>query len=186
MQLDGHTDRAIAAMVSARGWRDPAYRQRLSSDPRGVLSEEGIDLLDGVEVRVVEDTATMRYVDVSVDARDGEPENLAAILEPLLDAGTEVRLVQSTAALRYIVIGAPPPGRQLVGTAVSDYNDDTLALGEVSVVHTAETTNAAESTNAQAIDAVEAEVAVTEHATEAVTISSPDFVSVVESAIVVT
>src|SRR5881409_2548210 len=38
------------------------YRSRAVSDPRGVLSEFGVELDDGVEVRVLDSTADMRYL----------------------------------------------------------------------------------------------------------------------------
>jgi nitrile hydratase alpha subunit len=38
------------------------YRSRAVSDPRGVLHEFGVQLADGVEVRVVDSTADVRYL----------------------------------------------------------------------------------------------------------------------------
>lgn len=38
------------------------YRSRAVSDPRGVLEEFGVELDDGVEVRVVDSTADVRYL----------------------------------------------------------------------------------------------------------------------------
>jgi nitrile hydratase len=38
------------------------YRSRTVSDPRGVLREFGLTLQDGIEVRVVDSTADMRYL----------------------------------------------------------------------------------------------------------------------------
>jgi len=38
------------------------YRSRAVSDPRGVLEEFGLVLEDGVEVRVVDSTADIRYL----------------------------------------------------------------------------------------------------------------------------
>ena len=38
------------------------YRSRTASDPRGVLREFGLTLLDGTELRVVDSTADMRYL----------------------------------------------------------------------------------------------------------------------------
>jgi len=38
------------------------YRSRAVSDPRGVLQEFGLELEDGVEVRVVDSTADIRYL----------------------------------------------------------------------------------------------------------------------------
>ena len=38
------------------------YRSRAVSDPRGVLGEFGLELRDGVELRVLDSTADMRYL----------------------------------------------------------------------------------------------------------------------------
>jgi nitrile hydratase subunit alpha len=38
------------------------YRSRAVSDPRGVLHEFGVEIRDGVEVRVVDSTADVRYL----------------------------------------------------------------------------------------------------------------------------
>jgi nitrile hydratase len=38
------------------------YRSRAVSDPRGVLAEFGVELEDGIEVRVVDSTADIRYL----------------------------------------------------------------------------------------------------------------------------
>ena len=40
----------------AQVWSDENFKQRLLTDPRGVLSEFGIELKEGIEIRVVEDT----------------------------------------------------------------------------------------------------------------------------------
>ena len=39
----------------ARAWDDDSFRQRLLAEPEDVLREEGFDLPEGVEVRVVEE-----------------------------------------------------------------------------------------------------------------------------------
>jgi nitrile hydratase len=51
------------------------YRSRAVSDPRGVLEEFGVELDDGVELRVVDSTADMRYL--VVPRRPGGTEGLA-------------------------------------------------------------------------------------------------------------
>ena len=42
-------------------YKSAAYRSRTVIDPRGVLTEMGLDLLSGVEVRVWDSNATSRY-----------------------------------------------------------------------------------------------------------------------------
>ena len=43
-------------------YKSLAYRSRAVSDPRGVLAEFGVALEDGVELRVLDSTADMRYI----------------------------------------------------------------------------------------------------------------------------
>ena len=43
-------------------YKDTAYRARAVADPRGVLREFGLELDDGVEVRVWDSTAEIRYL----------------------------------------------------------------------------------------------------------------------------
>ena len=40
----------------SRAWSDPAFKQRLLSDPAAVLKEQGIDVPAGVRVQVLENT----------------------------------------------------------------------------------------------------------------------------------
>jgi len=42
----------------ARAWDDDGFRQRLLAEPEAVLREEGIDVPEGVEVRVEEEGST--------------------------------------------------------------------------------------------------------------------------------
>lgn len=46
----------------AKTWVDEAFKQRLMSDPLTVLKEEGIEIAEGIQVRVVEDTDTVMHL----------------------------------------------------------------------------------------------------------------------------
>jgi hypothetical protein len=46
----------------AQVWSDEDFKQRLLIDPRGVLAEFGIELAEGTEIKVVEDTETVRHL----------------------------------------------------------------------------------------------------------------------------
>jgi nitrile hydratase subunit alpha len=48
------------------------YRSRAVSDPRGVLNEFGIELEDGVELRVLDSTADVRYLVIPRRPADGD------------------------------------------------------------------------------------------------------------------
>ena len=59
------------------------YRSRAVSDPRGVLAEFGVELADGVEVRVVDSTAEIRYLVIPRRPRGTEDlseDELAALV----------------------------------------------------------------------------------------------------------
>jgi len=49
------------AQVIAKAWLDDAFKQRLLNDPAAVLRAEGMDIPQGVEVRVVENTEKIFY-----------------------------------------------------------------------------------------------------------------------------
>ena len=70
------------------------YRSRAVADPRGVLAEFGVQLEDGVKVRVVDSTADIRYLVI-----------------PRRPAGTETLLEEELAALvtRDSMIGVAIP-----------------------------------------------------------------------------
>ena len=46
----------------ARAWSDPAFKKRLVSDPAGAAKEYDIQIPAGMEIKVVEDTETVRHV----------------------------------------------------------------------------------------------------------------------------
>jgi hypothetical protein len=48
------------------------YRSRAVSDPRGVLNEFGVELEDGVELRVLDSTADIRYLVIPRRPADGD------------------------------------------------------------------------------------------------------------------
>jgi len=50
------------AKIVAQAWADPEFRARLLADPAAVLKEAGLDMPDGVTLRVMEDTASLTHV----------------------------------------------------------------------------------------------------------------------------
>jgi hypothetical protein len=112
MELSGDRDRTILAMAVARAWRDSDYRERLLKDPKAVLGEEGIEIPADVDVKVVEDTATVKYVNVSRHGQEADAAMIASLVQRLLPIPEdhEVRLVQSTDKTRYLVMPALPAG----------------------------------------------------------------------------
>ena len=49
------SDELLWSQVVARAWCDGAFMKRLLSDPRDVLAEHGMEVPEGMEVRVEED-----------------------------------------------------------------------------------------------------------------------------------
>lgn len=65
-------DAAAIGRVIAKAWSDDDYKARLLADPTSVLTEAGVDLEDGVEVRAVEDTAQVRHLVIPLAPAEGE------------------------------------------------------------------------------------------------------------------
>jgi len=64
-------------------YKSVPYRSRAVADPRGVLAEFGVQLEDGVEVRVVDSTADIRYLVIPrrpAGAETLQEEELAALV----------------------------------------------------------------------------------------------------------
>ena len=82
--------RTTMAMITARCWRDPQYRDEFVQDPRRVLTEEGLDVPEGININVVIDSPTDRYLVLpaapdeltSLTATDSELMQLALSTQP--------------------------------------------------------------------------------------------------------
>lgn len=63
-------------------YKSPPYRSRAVIDPRGVLSEFGVNLADDVEIQVWDSTAEVRYLVIPMrpDGTDGMSEEQLATL----------------------------------------------------------------------------------------------------------
>ena len=82
------------ADLFAACWKDEALKQRFMSDPKAVLAEYGMDVPDGMDVNVVENTDNMVHITMpapasgSMDLSDEELSNAAGgtiglVLSPL-------------------------------------------------------------------------------------------------------
>jgi Nitrile hydratase, alpha chain len=65
-------DSAAVGKVIARAWSDGDYKARLVANPKSVLTEAGIVIEDGPELRAVEDTADVRHFVIPVAPAEGE------------------------------------------------------------------------------------------------------------------
>lgn len=110
MTVMSDRDATIAAMVTARAWRDEEYLAELVRNPREVLADEGMRFSPDVELRVVVNTDTVRYVHITKETTDkAQVVPVITDLIPLTEA-QEIRIVQSTDTVEYLVIAAPPAG----------------------------------------------------------------------------
>jgi Nitrile hydratase, alpha chain len=48
--------------VVAKAWADAAFKQRLLADPHAVLKEHGLEVPRGLQVKVVENTDSVRHL----------------------------------------------------------------------------------------------------------------------------
>lgn len=71
------------AKVVAKAWADEAYKKKLISDPVAVLKAEGIETPQGAQLKVVEDTATLRHLVLPAMPADAAGLDEAAVSERL-------------------------------------------------------------------------------------------------------
>jgi hypothetical protein len=72
----------LSGPVVARAWRDAAFRQRLLAEPAAALREAGVQVPEGLQVRVVENAADLVHLILpakpSGDMTDEQLEQIAA------------------------------------------------------------------------------------------------------------
>jgi nitrile hydratase subunit alpha len=123
------------ARVVARAWVDPAYKQNLLANGTAAIAELGYSSANGVDIRVLENTATVHNLVVCTLCScyiwatlglppvwyKSAPYRSRAIIDPrgvLREFGTvlpediEVRVWDSTAEQRYMVLPERPAGTE--------------------------------------------------------------------------
>ena len=60
------------AKVIAQAWSDEDYKRQLVDDPAGALTDAGAEVPDGVQLRVVEDTDTVKHLVLPAAPGEGE------------------------------------------------------------------------------------------------------------------
>ncbi len=128
------------ARVVARAWTDREYKQRLLADGTAAIAELGYSGIQGEDMVVVENTATVHNVLVctlcscypwptlglppvwykSAPYRSrvvSEPRNVLKEFGLKLDDDVEVRVWDSTAELRYMVLPERPTGTDRMNEA---------------------------------------------------------------------
>jgi hypothetical protein len=90
------------AQVVARAWEDDEYKRRLIHSPAATLRDAGIELEEGVDYRMHESTATLRYL--VLPPKPSIPVTEKDIIDSLT---TPLELFQTVR-----IVGRPkPPGR---------------------------------------------------------------------------
>jgi Nitrile hydratase, alpha chain len=88
MQEQNQQQAEACRRIVAKAWTDEAYKQRLLNEPALLLREEGLVVVDGVEVRAVENTEKVRYVVLPAKPAELTEARLEAIAggqSPMLD-----------------------------------------------------------------------------------------------------
>ena len=133
----------LGAMVVARAWSDPGFRERLLANGRAACEELGISFYDDTGLIVLENTEQVHNLIVCTlcscyprpvlglppDWYKQKPYRARAVKEPrsvlgefgtIISPDVEVRVSDSTSQLRYLVLPLRPVGTE-------DWSDDELA-----------------------------------------------------------
>jgi hypothetical protein len=62
MSQDMQGQSRLWSKVVAKAWADEAYKNKLKSDPAAVLKAEGLAVPEGVQLTVVENTASLTHL----------------------------------------------------------------------------------------------------------------------------
>ncbi|WP_390914048.1 hypothetical protein [Pseudosulfitobacter sp. SM2401] len=108
---EGDKEKVIRAEVVANAWKDPGFLAELVANPAGVLSDAGLDVPKGTNVKVVQNTAQDVYV-VAQHAEDFE-ETREQFMNGInwmlpLPAGVRLHMLQNTETDRHMVIPQAP------------------------------------------------------------------------------
>jgi hypothetical protein len=67
----------LEARLVARAWQDEGFKQQLLADPRAAIAAEtGASVPPGLEIRVVEETPTVRYLVLPLNTTQLSDEQL--------------------------------------------------------------------------------------------------------------
>ena len=63
------------AKIVAKAWADESFKLRLMGDPSSVLTEEGMEMPEGVDIKVVEATDKQAWMVLPQKPEDGKIED---------------------------------------------------------------------------------------------------------------
>lgn len=112
MKLNSDKGRAALALLITKMWEDRTLEEAFINNPEKVLKDEGLEIPEGVQVRVFKNTESITYLTLSKSFNPrAERKKLASFLAAItpIAEGHEVRLVQNTEKILHIAIPLPPP-----------------------------------------------------------------------------
>ena len=104
-------NRAILAESIARSWREPEFRQKLTSNPKETLKDAGMDIPDDHEVEAFENTDNLIHAVLpeksQMDSHNAAFDTAVSNLRNLPD-NVEVRIMRDTEKKSHIVLPTAP------------------------------------------------------------------------------
>ncbi|MEE3327970.1 MAG: nitrile hydratase subunit alpha [Myxococcota bacterium] len=126
-------NRAILAESVARSWREEDFRQKLTSDPKGVLKEAGMDIPDDHEVEVFANTDNLIHAVLpehsQMDSHSAAFDTAVSNLRKLPE-NVEVRIMRDSAKKSHVVLPTAPAAA--AGGEMSDADLEQVAGGKTS------------------------------------------------------
>lgn len=137
---DSERNRAIIAEVVARAWREPEYMSQFRQNPKQVLENAGASIAEGLEVVLLENTATVIH---AVLPPMGEMERYQSRLQKAMEMlsnlpeDMEVHIHRDSKLRAFIVL----PEMPAEGGELSDAQLEQVAGGKGGGGSTANVTN---------------------------------------------
>lgn len=77
--MSEEASQAILAQIQSKCWTDASYKTQLLADPAGVFKTEGLQVPQGVELRVLENTERVSYLVIPARPAELTDEALNAV-----------------------------------------------------------------------------------------------------------